>query len=158
MLSSSDQASVVTLGPWAGRDGFIADTAVKIDKIQSSLSNLGEDAERTKSMMMGLKQDLDQHKRLQVFEETLRNGRDYKIEEMQRCARDIKQRLANMEGDRALFSTLPYSSFQSVSAKLQELSLLQSELKASERRVRIMSWLFGAACAVLVGTLLDRAF
>ena len=49
-------------------------------------------------------EEANRTRRFQAFEETLKNSRDYKITDLQRCCKDIKARLDAIEGDKAASS------------------------------------------------------
>jgi len=46
MSKGGDQVAVVTHGPWLGRDGFVAETAVRLDKVEGAIAHLEREAEK----------------------------------------------------------------------------------------------------------------
>lgn len=149
MLTPNETSGNVISLPRTG-DGFIAETAVKLDRLQAMVSSLETETRDSKRALSDLTETADRARRMQAFEESLRNSRDYKIDEMLRCCRDLKARLDHIEGKRANYASLPYNTFEQVNNKLAELVELKSAVAASEKRVRINGLLFLGALAVLM--------
>lgn len=149
MLNPSEQTGNIISLPRTG-DGFIAETAIKLDRLQAIVASLDHETRESKKALSELSDVADRGRRLQAFEESLRNARDYKIDEMVRCCRDLKSRLDHIEGNRAKYTGLPYNTIDSINAKLAELNDLKSGMEASEKRVRTNGILFCAALFLLV--------
>jgi chromosome segregation ATPase len=156
VLSANEQNGIVATGPWAGRDGFIADTAVKLDRLQAKLERLEHQGEVVKQHLAELMDNAHRTNRLQALEESLRNSREYKIDELLRCVKDAKARLDQLEGPRAVFNGLTYRSFDAVDAKLTELGLFQRRYATLERHLKITAALFCGSVLLLATTLVAR--
>jgi hypothetical protein len=106
--------------------------------------------------MAELMDNAHQASRLQTFEESLRNSREYKIDDLLRCVKDVKGRLDQIEGGRATFNGLTYRSFESIDKKLGELHLFQSRLETLQRSVKLAAALFCGSLLAAVATLAMR--
>jgi chromosome segregation ATPase len=146
----SEQAGVVTKGPWLGRDGFVAETAVQFDRVNATIARLEREMEKSRQALAEMAEESNRARRFQAFEETLKNSRDYKITDMQRGYRDLKSRLDAIEGDKSTFVGLTYKSFDAIDKKLAELAALQAQFEKSERNVRRNAMLLAAAAVVAV--------
>jgi chromosome segregation ATPase len=131
-------------------DGFIAETAIKLDRLQAIVTTLDHETRESKKALSELTDVADRARRTQAFEESLRNAREYKIDELVRSCRDLKTRLDHIEGNRARFMSLPHNSFEEVNRKLSELDSVKSAVEASEKRVRTNGILFAAALFLLL--------
>jgi chromosome segregation ATPase len=141
---------VVTQGPWLGRDGFVAETAVQFDRVNASIARLEREAEKARQTIAEMAEEANRARRFQAFEETLKNSREYKLTDLQRGFRDIKSRLDAIEGEKSTFVGLTYKSFDAIDRKLAELSSLQAQLERSEQTVRRNAMLVFAAAALAV--------
>jgi len=141
---------VVTKGPWLGRDGFVAETAVQFDRVNATIARLEREMEKSRQALAEMAEESNRARRFQAFEETLKNSRDYKITDMQRGYRDLKSRLDAIEGDKSTFVGLTYKSFDAIDKKLAELAALQAQFEKSERNVRRNAMLLAAAAVVAV--------
>lgn len=149
MLNPNEPTGNVISLPRTG-DGFIAETAIKLDRLQAIVTSLDHETRESKKALSELTDVADRARRTQAFEESLRNAREYKIDEMVRACRDLKSRLDHIEGNRADFMSLPHNTFESLNAKLAELDSMKSSVEASEKRVRMNGILFSAALFLLV--------
>ena len=84
---------MVTKGPWLGRDGFVAETAVQFDRVNSMIARLERELENSRKTISEVAEDANRTRRFQAFEETLKNSREYKITDLQRRPR----KTANVE-------------------------------------------------------------
>jgi len=141
---------VVTQGPWLGRDGFVAETAVQFDRVNASIARLEREAEKARQTIAEMAEEANRARRFQAFEDTLKNSREYKLTELQRGFRDLKARLDAIEGEKSTFVGLTYKSFESIDKKLAELSSLQAQVERSEQNVRRNAILVFAAAVVAV--------
>jgi chromosome segregation ATPase len=141
---------VVTQGPWLGRDGFVAETAVQFDRVNASIARLEREAEKARQTIAEMAEEANRARRFQAFEETLKNSREYKLTDLQRGFRDIKSRLDAIEGEKSTFVGLTYKSFDAIDRKLAELSSLQAQLERSEQTVRRNAMLVGAAAVLAI--------
>jgi hypothetical protein len=155
VLNASEQSGVVTTGPWLARDGFVAETAIKMDRLQAKIDRLEHQGELVRHHMAELLDSAQQTNRFQAFEESLRNSREYKIDEMLRAVKDLKARLDLIEGTRTISNHLTYKTFESVDRKLLELGAFQARMAKLERGVAIKAValfgsLFLAAAAAVI--------
>jgi chromosome segregation ATPase len=149
---------VVAQGPWLGRDGFVAETAVQFDRVNAAIARLEREAEKARQTIAEMTEEANRARRFQAFEETLKNSRDYKITDMQRGFRDLKSRLDSIEGEKSRFVGLTYKSFEAIDKKLAELSALQDQFERSERNVRRNALLVGAAAVLAVIAVASHLF
>ena len=101
-------------GKWVGRDGFVAEAAVQFDRINGTMARLERELEKSRATVAEMAEEANRTRRFQAFEETLKNSRDYKISDLQRCCKDIKSRLDTIEGDK---TTLPRADATSRSSR-----------------------------------------
>jgi len=146
----SERVAVVTQGPWLGRDGFVAETAVQFDRVNAAIARLEREAEKARQTIAEMAEEANRARRFQAFEETLKNSRDYKLTDMQRGFRDLKSRLDGIEGGKTAFAGLTYRSFEAIDKKLAELSALQAQFERSEHNVRRNALLVCAAAVLAV--------
>jgi chromosome segregation ATPase len=147
-----ERMAVVAQGPWLGRDGFVAETAVQFDRVNATIARLEREVEKSREALAEMAEEANRVRRLQAFEETIKNSRDYKITDLQRWCRDLKQRLDLIEGDKSTYIGLTYRSFVAIDRKLAELSALQTQFEQSERNARRYLMIAGiAAAAAVVG-------
>jgi predicted nucleic acid-binding Zn-ribbon protein len=139
---------VVAQGPWLGRDGFVAETAVQFDRVNASIARLEREAEKARQVIAEMTEEANRMRRFQAFEETVKNSRDYKITDLQRGVRDLKSRLDAIEGEKSTFVGLSYKSFDAIDKKLAELSALQAQFERSEQNVRRNALILGAAAVL----------
>lgn len=153
MSPPSELLSNITAMPRGGRDGFIAETAIRIDRLEAAAARLERDMEHARAGLLALLESAEQTKRLHTFEESLRNSREYKIDEFVRTSRDLKSRLDRLEGERSTFGALSYCTFEAVNKRLQELGRLETQTLAYVQQVKRSNYVFLAAMAVLGSTL-----
>jgi len=143
-----DRVAVVTQGPWLGRDGFVAETAVQFDRVQASMARLERELEKSRQTLAEMAEEAGRARRFQSFEDSLKNSRDYKLGDMQRCVRDLKARLDAIEGEKSTFVGLTYKSFEAIDKKLVELGAMQGLVECAEKNVRRSTMLFIAVAAL----------
>ena len=102
----------------------MAEAAVQFDRINGPMARLERELEKSRQAIAEMAEEANRTRRFQAFEETLKNSRDYKITELQRCCKDIKSRLDTIEGDKTTFLGLPFKSFEPINRKLAELGTL----------------------------------
>jgi septal ring factor EnvC (AmiA/AmiB activator) len=139
---------VVTQGPWLGRDGFVAETAVQFDRVQASIARLERELEKSRQTLAEMAEEANRTRRFQSFEDSLKNSRDYKLSDMQRGVRDLKARLDAIEGEKSAFVGLTYKSFEAIDKKLMELGAMQGLVERAEKNVRRSTMLFIAVAAL----------
>jgi len=144
---------VVTQGPWLGRDGFVAETAVQFDRVQASIARLERDLEKTRQSLAEISEEANRTRRFQSFEDTLKNARDNKLAILQRGVHDLKGRLDAIEGEKSTFVGLTYKSFEAIDKKLSELSAVQALVERAENTIRRSTILFVAVAAVAIAAL-----
>lgn len=143
-------------GKWVGRDGFVAEAAIQFDRINGMMSRLERELEKSRQAIADMAEEAGRTRRFEAFEETLRNSRDYKIAELQRCCKDIKTRLDTIEGDKTTFLGLPFKSFEPINRKLAEFGALQMQVERAESAARRNEVLFFGALAVAAVALASR--
>jgi hypothetical protein len=143
-----DRVAVVAQGPWLGRDGFVAETAVQFDRVQASIARLERELEKSRQLIAEMAEEAGRTRRFQSFEDTLKNSRDYKLGDLQRGLRDLKVRLDAIEGERSTFAGLTYKSFEAIDKKLTELNAMQGLVARAETSVRRSTVLFVAVAAI----------
>ena len=147
---------MVTQGPWLGRDGFVAETAVQFDRVQASIARLERELEKSRQTIAEMAEEASRARRQQSFEDTLKNSRDYKLTDLQRGFRDLKARLDAIEGEKSTFVGLTYKSFESIDNKLAELTALQTLVDRSDRNLRRGTMLCLAAGALAIVALASQ--
>ena len=135
-MLQGDRVAVVTQGPWLGRDGFVAETAVQFDRLQASIARLERELEKSRQTLAEMAEEAGRARRLQSFEDTLKNSRDYKLSDLQRGVRDLKARLDAIEGEKSTFVGLTYKSFEAIDKKLSDLGAMQALVERAEKNVR----------------------
>jgi hypothetical protein len=148
-----DRVAVVAQGPWLGRDGFVAETAVQFDRVQASIARLERELEKSRQLIAEMAEEAGRTRRFQSFEDTLKNSRDYKLGDLQRGLRDLKVRLDAIEGERSTFAGLTYKSFEAIDKKLTELSTVQGLVARAETSVRRSTMLLIAVAALALAAI-----
>lgn len=147
-MLQGDRVAVVAQGPWLGRDGFVAETAVQFDRVQASIARLERELEKSRQLIAEMAEEAGRTRRFQSFEDTLKNSRDYKLGDLQRGLRDLKVRLDAIEGERSTFAGLTYKSFEAIDKKLTELNAMQGLVARAETSVRRSTMLLIAVAAI----------
>lgn len=157
-MLQGERVAVVAQGPWLGRDGFVAETAVQFDRVSGSIARLERELEKSRQIIAEMAEESNRTRRFQSFEETLKNSRDYKITDLQRGFKDVKLRLDAIEGDKSTFIGLTYKSFAPIDRKLTELSALQAQVENAEAVARRNATLFFAALGLAAIALVTHLF
>ena len=156
MIGVNEQSRVVTAGPWVARDAFVAETAVKLDRLTAMISKLEREAEVSRHQVAGLVDVVGQANRFQTLETSLRNAREYKLDELLGCTRETKARLDVIEGNRGRFAGLTYQSIEAIDGKLTELTAFQTRLGRLERNVLFNAVYFYGALFLLMSAAVVR--
>ena len=156
MHGAGEQSRVVTAGPWVARDAFVAETAVRLDRLAAMISKLEREAEVSRHQVSELVDIAGQANRFQALETSLRNAREYKLDELLRCIKESKARLDVIEGNRSKFAGLTYQSIESIDVKLNELTAFEAKLERLERNVKFNAALFCGAVFLLVSAAVVR--
>jgi uncharacterized protein YoxC len=119
-------STVVTNGPWTGRDAYVAETAVTLDRLTAKIERLERQEEALLKRVAELTEHAQQAGRLQALAESLRNSRDYKLDEVFRLVRDVRGRVDAIEGPRTEFNALTHKTLGAIDRKLAELSAVQA--------------------------------
>ncbi len=145
--------NVVTGGPWSMRDAYVAETAVALDRLEAKIERLERREEMLAKRVEELTDHAEQTTRFQALAESLRNARDYKLDEVFRLVRDVRGRVDAMEGPRAAFNALNHKTFASVDRTLAELSAARVETGFGSRPPSglTVAFLAVAALASLAG-------
>jgi hypothetical protein len=132
------------------RDGFIAETAVKLDQLQANHRLLAREVAELADRVAKIEEVAGSDHRLHAFQQSQQRGKADAVDEVVRACRDLKTRLDRIEA-RTDGDFHAYNSFEAVSRKLSELE----RPRRSTRR-----WLFRASIAVAgvisAGALLPR--
>ena len=157
-MLQGERVAVVAQGPWLGRDGFVAETAVQFDRVNGSIARLERELEKSRQIVAEMAEEANRTRRFQAFDETLKNSRDYKITDLQRGFKDVKSRLDAIEGDKGTFVGLTYKSFEPIDRKLVELGALQTKVEKAEAAARRNATLFFAALGLAAVALVTHLF
>lgn len=145
---SRDPNGVVTAGPWLARDGYVADTAIAIDRLTAKIERLERREEALQKQVAELVELSHQAGRFQALAESLRNSRDYKVEEATRQVRDLRGRIDAIEGPKGDFASRTHRTMVDVNRKLAELSASRVDADhVSELRRRIAGGVLMTAAA-----------
>lgn len=124
-----------------GRDPYVAELSMKLDRFQADLKALRRDLDLAKGDMAELREETERSTRLHSFQEKEQRARALKLEEMQRRLSEVKGRLDHFtsfgSGDFVAFN-----SFESVSRKLTELSSMERTFKEMEKKLKLSAGLF----------------
>jgi predicted RNase H-like nuclease (RuvC/YqgF family) len=153
-----EQVAVVAKGPWLGRDGFVAETAVQFDRVNSMIARLERELEKSRKTISEMAEEANRVRRFEAFEETLKNSRDYKITDLQRGVRDLKTRLDAIEGDRTTFVGLAHKSLPVIDKKLTEFTTLQEQIDKSQRNAQRNATLMYGALAIAIVAVISHLF
>ena len=121
---------------------------MQFDRINGTIARLERELEKSRATIAEMAEEASRTRRFEAFEETLKNSRDYKITDLQRCCKDIKSRLDTIEGDKTTFLGLAFKSFEPINRKLGELGALQMQVDRAEGAARRNEALFFGALAV----------
>lgn len=147
--------TVVTTGPWIARDSYVAETAVALDRLAAKIERLERREDVLAKQIADLIEHAQQSTRFQALAESLRNSRDYKLEETTRLAKDLRGRIEAIEGPRTELSALTYRSLNLVDRKLAEITAHGLSDDVLMRRLRqagmlaVVSWIGLAAMVAL---------
>ena len=141
---------MVTQGPWLGRDGFVAETAVQFDRVNASIARLEREAEKARQTIAEMAEEANRARRFQAFEETLKNSREYKLTDLQRGLRDLKARPRRHRGREEHLRRADLQVVRGDRQEARELSSLQAQVERSEQNVRRNAMLVFAAAVVAV--------
>jgi len=157
-LGGREQSGVVTQGPWMARDGYVAETSIKLDRLQSQVERLEHQGEIMKRHVSELMDNAHQAARFHSFAESLRNAREYKLDQVQRCLKDVKGRVEQIEGPRTAIANLTYKDLESVDRKLVALDGIEARVHAAERSARLAILLFAGSIAILAAAVAVRFY
>jgi hypothetical protein len=148
----------VTAGPWTGRDSYIAETAVTIDRLTAKIERLERQEDALAKRVAELVEHAQQANRFQALAESLRNSKDYKLDETLRLVKDLRGRIGAAEGPRADFNGLTYKSFVAVDRKLTELSAGQAREADRSGRLQPGSLMIGFLAATVMASFAGLVF
>lgn len=141
-LGSRDPNGVVRAGPWLPREGAAADAAIAIDRLTAKIERLERREEALQKQVAELVELSHQAGRFQALAESLRNSRDYKVEETARQMRDLRGRIDAIEGPKSDFAGLAFKSLTDIGRKLGELDGVESRAAAMTRRFHAATMAF----------------
>ncbi|MCC7251489.1 hypothetical protein [Hyphomicrobium sp.] len=148
----------MTAGPWSTRDTFIAETAVTIDRLTAKIERLERREDALAQRVTELAEHAQQASRFQSLAESLRNSRDYKLDEMIRLVKDVRGRVDALEGPRPDYNNLTHKSFIAIDRKLAELSAAQAREADRAGRLQPGSLAIGFLAATVVASLVGLIF
>lgn len=152
------RASGKPSGKWIAHEGFVAEAAVQFDRINGTVARLEHELEKARTTIAEMTEEVNRNRRFQAFDKSVENSRDYKISELQRCGRDLKARLEQIEGDKAAYANITYKSFVAIDRKLAELGGLKLHIDRIEHAARRNEALFLGALALAAVALASRFF
>jgi hypothetical protein len=150
MTSSTENPSNVTELTVLSRSRPANQIAIRIEHMEETIAAIQNEIGLARSGLAMLTEATAQAQRMRSFEESLRNAREYKIEEILRSTREMKERLDRTEGERAKFAALPVTTWQALNAKLAEHDALAKRAMRSEWIAKIAGVCLFAAIAALV--------
>lgn len=156
MASAQDHGAkisgVVTAGPWSARDSYVAETAVTIDRLTAKIERLERREDALKQQVAELQEHAQQSTRFQALAESLRNSRDYKLDETVRLVKELRARVESLEGPRGEYGTLTHKSLAEVNRKLAELSAGQVRDADRMGRLQPISLAIGFLAAAIAAS------
>lgn len=151
-LGARGPSGVVTAGPWIARDSYVAETAVAIDRLTAKIERLERREEALKAQVAELIEHTQQASRLQSLAESLKNSRDFKLDEMVRLIKDVRGRVEALEGPRPDFHALTHKSVVAIDRKLAELSSLESRDARLISRLKLAGMTAAVSLSALVAS------
>ena len=145
-------------GKWIAHEGFVAEAAVQFDRINGTVARLEHELEKARTTIAEMTEEVNRNRRFQAFDKSVENSHDYKISDLQRCSRDLKARLDQIEGDKTAYSGITYKSFVAMDRKLAELGELRLHIDRTEFAARRNEALFLGALALAAISLASRFF
>ncbi|MDQ8698652.1 hypothetical protein [Hyphomicrobium sp. LHD-15] len=142
-LGAKGAGNVVTAGPWLARDSYVAETAVLLDRLSAKIERLERREEALHAKVADLIEHTQQSGRLQALAESLRNSRDYKLDETVRLIKELRGRIDAIEGPRSDYAVLTHRSFVAIDRKFAELAAQQA------KPFRIAGWQRFAGCVAV---------
>jgi phage shock protein A len=139
-FGAKSAGNVVTAGPWIARDSYIAETAVLLDRLAAKIERLERRDEALQAKVADLVEHTQQNGRFQALAESLRNSRDYKLDETVRLMKELRARIDAIEGPRADYAGLTHRSFVAIDRKFAELEA------AHAKPIRFAGWQKFAGC------------
>lgn len=156
MLGSSDlgarsPSGVVTAGPWSPRDSYVAETAVVLDRLTAKVERLERREEALNAQVAELIAHAQQANRFQALAESLRNSREFKLDEMLRQVRAVRERVDVIEGPRSEFLRLELKSLVAADQKLAHLADAAARAARGSRWMHLGGLVGGFGLAVVAG-------
>jgi hypothetical protein len=124
------------------RDGFVAETAVRLDQLQSGHRALTRQIEDLADRVARIEEVAGQDHRLHGFQQSQRRAKEEKLDDVARICRDLKARLDRIEA-RSDGNYHAYNSFEAISRKL-------AELEPGEKSWRKRPLLLGSALLIAI--------
>jgi hypothetical protein len=143
-LGAKGPGGVVTAGPWIARDSYVAETAVLLDRLAAKIERLERREEALHAKVSDLFEHAQQSGRLQSLAESLRNSKDYKLDETARLMKELRARVDAIEGPRSDYALLTHRSFVAIDRKFAEFSA------ALAKPSPLAGWQRFAACLAAV--------
>ncbi len=152
-LGARGPSGVVTAGPWIARDSYVAETAVAIDRLTAKIERLERREEVLKAQVAELIEHAQQASRLQALAESLKNSRDFKVDEMVRMIKDLRARLDAVEGPRGEYGGITHKNLAAMDRKLAELSTSTGREGHLMTRLQVAGWTAALSVSALITTI-----
>ena len=137
------------------RDAFVADMVIKVDQLRVEIKALARNLESQKESLVELREDTERNYRFSKFQEDEQRAGTSKVDDMTRRYRELKTRLDKIDGQGG-GNYHAYSNFESVSRRLTDLSSLQREFKAVERKLKLSAGFFCGSVVLWLFALIAR--
>jgi hypothetical protein len=137
------------------RDSFVAEMAIKIDRLHTEIRALAREIELAKSAIVELKADADRNDRFCSFQEREQRARTAKVEDALRLYDDLKARLDALQGKKT-GDYHSYNDFAAVSKKLTELASNQREFRSVDTKLKLSAGFFCASVLLWLFAVLAR--
>jgi len=139
-FGAKDPSNVVMAGPWAGAWAGVSaeavvdacapshdatDIALVLDRLTAKLERLERREADLERLVAELTEKAQQSGRFEALAESLRNSRDYKVDEAARQVRELRGRIEAIEGPRADLAGAAHRSLVAIDRKLAALSRIE---------------------------------
>lgn len=135
------------------RDAFVAETAIKLDRMLGEMKSIDRDLQLVKSDLAQVRADLSQNQRFSEFLERDHKLRATKLDELGRRFDYLTARLDAVDG-RSNGDFQSFRTFEAVSRRLTELGSIERDFRAMAWKLRLSMGLFAASLASWVITFL----
>lgn len=138
---------------WMVRGGAAAESRMRLTQLQAKIDRLEHQSDEQGRTIADLLGSAHQATRLHALADSLRNAREHKLNQVQRCAKDAKARIETLETRAARLET---SSLRRQEATEQVLKALEQRLTSAERTTRVLAALFTGSFVILATMIATR--